>query len=579
MPASTRTPQVTIARTEWAWLWGAILVGSLLRLGFPGRMAIEHFDEGVYASNFWFGAEEGYEYPARFLYAPPLLPMGIEWTMIAASLCGIRPTGWIPILPSLVAGLATIPSLWWVGRRWFGPTAGIVAAWLVATSDFHSSYSRAALTDVPLCLFLIWAVYFSWQSLVEGTRRSSFLAALFTGLAWWTKYNGWLPLAIALSGGIAWHLFRPSSDRSFSSLLKRWGAVTALTLLIWSPVLMGLQKHGGYAPVAANHRQYLVGFAGWPASAARQLTNLGTYDNWLGAVVEAFRGPVSPEAPQSSGPPVAGQEIDSDPGSGDRLAVPTSVWLLRLATPCLMAAFSLISLVVWIRRHKSDPVGLAGWLTLAWICGLSLTTPCYHPYPRLTLPWLTAVWMGVGLAVELLAARLNLRFARGENAVGWRPGHLEILLAAWLMICITIRCVNGSEFAWSDRSEISTMARHIAMLVKKQAVRQKYSEDQAIVYVFGEPALVFELKACGLLVGPVQDLQFLSRPSPYPTFLVRTDRAKRSSLFQSQWSPGQFEYVASVRIVESHLVQFDEHAATETPAVPRSTWIHLDQVR
>ena len=106
-----------IPRAEYLWLAGALLLGLVLRLGFPGRMAIEHFDEGVYASNFWFDASDGSQYPARHLYAPPLLPAAIEWTMIVASLCGFRPTGFVPMIPCLIAGIATIPALWWINPR------------------------------------------------------------------------------------------------------------------------------------------------------------------------------------------------------------------------------------------------------------------------------------------------------------------------------------------------------------------------------------------------------------------------------------------------------------------------------
>ena len=290
-PAPPSTIERTISRTEWLWLLGAVLFGAILRLSFPGRMAVEHFDEGVYASNFWFEVEQGGEYPARHLYAPPLLPMAIEWTMIVASLCGIKPTGFIPMIPSLIAGLVTIPSLWWVGRRWFGPSAGIVAAWLVAASDFHASYSRAALTDVPVCLFMLWGVYFIWQALQSGTRRDILLAGLFTGLAWWTKYNGWLPLAIGLSGGAAWQLSLPRADRRLRQFFTRWLLVALTAFVIWSPVLWGLQKHGGYAAVAANHRQYvgnLDDFERWCDTALSQMRTIGAYDNWFGALHEAF---------------------------------------------------------------------------------------------------------------------------------------------------------------------------------------------------------------------------------------------------------------------------------------------------
>ena len=53
------------------------------------RSAVEHFDEGVYASNIYFAAPE-YAYPLQRFYAPPLLPALIEAGMIVglAAECG-----------------------------------------------------------------------------------------------------------------------------------------------------------------------------------------------------------------------------------------------------------------------------------------------------------------------------------------------------------------------------------------------------------------------------------------------------------------------------------------------------------
>ena len=301
------SPTQTISRTELYWFAGAVIFGAIVRLSFPGRMAVEHFDEGVYASNFWLG-----EFPYRHLYAPPLLPACIEWTMIIAALCGIKPTGFIPMIPCLIAGIATIPSIWWICRRWFGPSAGLVSAWLVATSDFHTSYSRAALTDVPLCLFILWAVYFMGRALVASAsggiasverkpskrepKQSSYpwqhilMAGAFTSLAWWTKYNGWLPLAIGLTGGTLWQLLTPRAERQIRRVLVCWILIAGVAAVLWSPVLWDLQKHDGYASVAANHRQYVVGLAGWPTSAFRQLKNIVVYENPLEILYTPFTG-------------------------------------------------------------------------------------------------------------------------------------------------------------------------------------------------------------------------------------------------------------------------------------------------
>ena len=42
------------------------------------------------------------------------------------------------------------------------------------------------------------AVYMIWRSICQGGIFSSVRSGLLVGAAWWTKYNGWLPLAIAI---------------------------------------------------------------------------------------------------------------------------------------------------------------------------------------------------------------------------------------------------------------------------------------------------------------------------------------------------------------------------------------------
>lgn len=519
----------TVSRTEWLWLFGAILFGAVLRLSFPSRMAIEHFDEGVYASNFWFDVDQGGEYPARHLYAPPLLPMVIEWTMIVASLCGIKPTGFVPIIPSLIAGLATIPSLWWIGRRWFGPSAGIVAAWLVAASDFHASYSRAALTDVPVCLFMLWSVYFIWQALQTGTRRDILLAGLFTGLTWWTKYNGWLPLAIGLSGGTAWQLFLPHAERNLRQFATRWMLIALTAFVIWSPVLWGLQKHGGYAAVAANHRQYVESLEWWPANAAKQLQFAGRYDNWLGAAVELF------EARQIRANNIEKRSGTSDDGADDEpvtiVTLPDFIYqkLERrcvvwswIATPLAMLLVTLAAGLRSIVRDSRSPQGLAVWLLGAWVIGLSFSTPCYHTYPRLALPWLISIWLGVSLAVESCRTPEIAPVETGRRSgQRWEAGHIITLIAGWLLMCSLARAVVGTSHAWQDRSRLQADVAKIAKTLRVAARVEGYPDNEVIVYVYADPALVFYLKSNGLpLVSPIQSPEGAIQPHPRPTFLA-----------------------------------------------------------
>lgn len=508
----------------------------ILRFAYPGRMAIEHFDEGVYASNFWFGAEEGYEYPARYLYAPPLLPAVIEWTMIFASMCGVHPTGFIPMIPSLIAGLATIPSIWWVGRRWFGPSAGVVSAWLVAASDFHASYSRAALTDVPVCLFILWGTYFTWQALQTGTRRSIGLASLFTALAWWTKYNGWLPLAIGISGGIAWQITLPWSNRQLVAVAQRWGLVAGLSFLLWLPVLVGLQKHGGYAAVAANHGQYVEGLPRWLGNADTQLGNISLYDGLLRPALQSFFG-YRLRAYVSIPEFVAG--------------LPHLLLLLVIIVGCLCCCF----------RQKALPTAGAQWALLAWICGMTVATPFYHAYPRLVMPWMMACWLGTGLMVQLVidsdAIFALRRLAANQN---WKAQWLEISLAIWLIAGLATRCYLGQSYAWEDRSEVARSVLSLLNQIKTETTAKGYPADEAIVYVYGHPAAVFALKADGLpLVAPVANLSFVQSPHPRPTFFLFPAHFEDRPVFKSDWEANRssFGKVSTKDFGNSHLVRLD----------------------
>ena len=74
-------------------LWAVVaitLLGAAVRFAFPSAMAIEHFDEGVYASNLLFPDHNVYRYPDRHLYAPSLVPALPPVTKMP---CLLDPTG------------------------------------------------------------------------------------------------------------------------------------------------------------------------------------------------------------------------------------------------------------------------------------------------------------------------------------------------------------------------------------------------------------------------------------------------------------------------------------------------------
>ena len=89
-PSPTEPPAIddrarASLRLEGTLLGFIILLGLGLRALRPDAIAIEHFDEGVYASNLYCGhLDPPFAYPMRHLYAPPLFPALLEWAQILA---------------------------------------------------------------------------------------------------------------------------------------------------------------------------------------------------------------------------------------------------------------------------------------------------------------------------------------------------------------------------------------------------------------------------------------------------------------------------------------------------------------
>src|SRR5262249_53162943 len=153
----------------------------------------------------------------------------------------------------------------------FGPGAGLLAASLAALSDFHILYSRTALTDPVLCFWFLLAVYCGWRALVRNHIGEAAVAGLVVAAAWSTKYNGWLPLAVIVSGFIAWGVIERISLDEWLSKGRLLVIIAVVAALGWTPVWISLDFGRHYKYVASNHAKYFVGLDGWPTSLASQL--------------------------------------------------------------------------------------------------------------------------------------------------------------------------------------------------------------------------------------------------------------------------------------------------------------------
>jgi 4-amino-4-deoxy-L-arabinose transferase-like glycosyltransferase len=599
-PPHDRGPRARLTAVEGGLVVALFLAGCVLRAAWPSALAVEHFDEGVYASNVFFsGAMRDERYPDQHLYAPPLLPLLIEGTMVV-----LGPSNVAAMVPGIVAGSLTIPLVWWVGRRWSGPVAGLASASLVALNDVHIFFSRTALTDVVLCFWLVAAVYLFWEAQVTRSRLLLIAAGAVTGLSWWTKYNGWLPLAIGVAGVIPWRVLdawwatRAGQAQPWNALsnwqplgasVLKWAVVAAIAFLVWSPWLWSLQDKGGYAAVMNNHRGYVVGLSGWVPSLCSQAARLRCLD-----------GPFSTcEVPVAVAVcavylKVMASRFTWNPLGSNRtllfgLATAWLVWAsLGSAIAGVLLAGGGLLILGMSRRADGDagetgsPSGLAVWLVTAWYLGLLATTPLYTPYPRLALPLLMACWLCGGLllgavcdrfcffasAGDLDPARPDQRRPSEPSAIvapaGLRATGRLVFQLAVLLLAAAMGKVRGIP-AWQPRTGVAdAVPAIIDDACRSVGVSRESGLDKFAISTYADPGLLFQLRLAGVgLVTPLTNLKFAlpeAPPPPLPRFVLIGPAARRTAGFEEQLSAAgpRLELVQTYRITPSDLVLLDD---------------------
>lgn len=502
----------------WAGWCAVMLIALVIRTRFPTGLVVEHFDEGVYASNLYAGPETGFTYPAQHLYAPPLVPTLIEWGLILAG-----PESLAPMWFSLLMAAVTCWGLGQLAREWFGTTSGWVAACLLIGSDLHSLLSRTALTDVPLGGWWVLTTWCLWRSIRESRTGWAVAAGIACGLGWWTKYNGWMPLAIAAValGVWTWRIVETRERRWLA--WRMWGLATVVASVVWSPWLWMLQEHGGYQVVLSNHRQYLVGLSGWISSFATQASHLWASMGgltWLALGVafacvawrerftwNAFFKTEENRLPEGVGP-------------GDTRSV------LALGR-------------IW-------------WAS--WFMGMTLLTPLYLPYARLLVPWLLASVLGLAWLIPQLVRR-----------TGWRPAAVAGVgcgIVAILMLGISAGKNHGIPSpAWEHRDGVYQAVHEFRDQIDSEALAEKFPLSNALVLTYGEPAFHFHMSQF-VATQPVSHLRFAEPGAPaptHPTYLLVADHAQADPQFREQWRTAQrrLRLIYTARYRPSLVVRLD----------------------
>ena len=570
-----------------------IILGISLALRglFPSWNHVEHFDEGVYASNRFFDQQSDFAYPNRHLYAPPLFPALVEWSQI---LLGIESQEGFVV--NLLYGVATVMLVWWVAHEWFGPVAGVVTAFLAATSDFHVLYSRTILTDVGMGFWFLMGLYL-YEKAIISERRSLLIATAFAvSLAWASKYNGWLALAVMVSATIPWllterstaekqsnsseenSLFTPSLKNTLPGLL----IVCLASLAFWWPVLQGLEHHGGYPVVSENHARYFNGFPLWTTNLLEQfkshrvLTGMISLVGLLLAMMISLllffrsRGTLQTKRIQ--------RVLLGTISLCCLLVGITAKWGMLAVLLPISLSISLAWMVwrvsvglefhwtadgesnskwKWMRQGNSHPQSRLGlWLLSAWVWGLTLGTPLYHPYPRISLPWLMACWMGMGLTIQW-ACDLASHFLHGQVALSssdrtsdsHRKGLLfssvclgAILLGLVLFTTVANEIPLRCQLILQDRSELKTISNQIVHDINEAISPEKRNPIPWLLYTCDNPALFFHLrnKYEGVIPSAfaseqLRSISLESKKHSRPTFLVFGLHTEEEVVASREW--------------------------------------------
>jgi len=528
----TNNQQPTTLRNEWLWLLAIIIAAALLRGVHPERMQVEHFDEGVYASNWYCNhppLTETHEYPKRYLYAPPLWPALLEWSLIFS---GSNPHAvmWV----NVAIGTLLVLAVWWVTRDWCGPRAALLAAALIALNESHIFFSRTALTDPLLCLWLTLGVGVGVRAITTGHPLTIAVAGCLAALAWWTKYNGWLTLAITGAGTAGWLLFdsqitKTPRDRHAAVYLFRWLLIAIVACGLWSPVLFDLDKVGGYATVSANHAGYFVGLAGWWNSAVEQSIRHWNMQGELFIVVVV----------------VAFATLIERNGGLNSQTAGSRGWLLRIMGAVILVVISAIGYffvaltllaltgialrIVSPCPHRNtstcDSVSqetveclvrfrLGAWSLAAWLIGLTLATPLYAPYPRLLLPWIIAALIGVSCLIG--HGKVAEKSEVTEPSSIWPRVFSFGCVSLGAVIFIVKYSPELPQFAWPDRSAITRLASDLANATTQDAkshpavgIASGGQRLEAVIYVFADPALFYHLSS----IEPQTPLNYVTQPA------------------------------------------------------------------
>ncbi len=170
-------------------------------------------------------------------FAPPLYPLLIA---LVAALNGDA-LGSARLI-SLLAGAALIPAAYLLATWLFDRRAGLWTALLAAGAPLLIEYSSLEWSETLYALLLVLGLAWGWRAVQSGQGRAALIAGLCLGLAYLTRIEGALALAlVAVWLGLRrWAAPRPSAGRDGRALGRQMVALLCAFALVAAPYVLWL---------------------------------------------------------------------------------------------------------------------------------------------------------------------------------------------------------------------------------------------------------------------------------------------------------------------------------------------------
>ena len=451
------------------------VLGAIIRFWSFGRLGLVHFDEGIYAlAGLWSlspGGLAGID-PSMISYAPPGFPILVGFSYWFFGISDVA-----AILPSILAGVLTIPVVAWVARRSFGPGAGGAAAALAALSGPHVSFSRMALTDVSFLLVWLVAIGLGQRFLERPNFGRAVLFGGAVGLAQLFKYNGWVSGIVVALNAVIWLLWHRSEWRSpTTAAIWAWGLFAAIiAAIVYYPWFRFVNAHGGYGSLLAHQRSYLGGVSAWPWHWQQQLAQSEFLSG--GPMWRSMAGALAVIAMlMSTG------ELQWRTPVRPRIILA----VVGVATLCLGSQFnwwwSFGSILIALCTRVGPETPTRQLLFVGWGL-LSCLTPFYHPYARLWLPVEALGCLLVGGLLVGMRSSIDPAVQRWSSPSGYkldRPARFFMVV----MLCISI--VNGASWRQTSLLDPSDSLKMAA-----QEVMRDLPLNTSELRLFARPPLAY----------------------------------------------------------------------------------------